>query len=473
MSPIKTRELALQDEWDVIIIGAGPTGLFAAYEIKKIVPNADVLIIEMGNDLESRKCPRKERGACIMCNPCSIVSGFGGAGAFSDGKLNLSREVGGDLAEVVGSSIDELIDYVDKVYLSFGAPAKMYGEDRNAVEDLKRRAYKVGMQLIPFRIRHMGTDGGYIVLGNFRKFLMDRGVEILFNKKVSRIAVENGQVRGVHLSDGQFLEAKFVVAAPGRIGSMWLVEEAKRLGIKVDEGRVDLGVRVEVLSEVMKEFTDVLYEPKLIYYSRTFDDRVRVFCVNPNGEVVTESYFGIVTVNGMAKEEEKTENTNFAVLVSTKFTYPYKDTISYALDIAKLANNIAGNQPIIQRLGDLLRGRRSTYERIARSIVKPTLKEAVPGDLSFVLPYRYLKDIVEMLEKMNEIIPGVYSDQTLLYGVEVKLHTAKLDLKEDLETKNVKGLYAGGDAAGVSRGLVQASASGVVIGRSISNKIKS
>ncbi len=462
----------MRESWDVIIVGAGPTGLFTALEVKKLAPDAQVLIVEMGHDLEQRKCPRRAEGRCIQCQPCNVLSGFGGAGAFSDGKLNLTKDVGGDLAEIVGAkTVNQIIEYVDSIYVSLGAPKKVFGTDHEVVERLRKKAYKAGMLLVPFKIRHMGTDGGYKVLKNFRKVLKENGVEFYFNSEVKNILVENGRAVGIRLRNGREIRAKYVVVAPGRVGAQWLVGEAKRIGVKVEGGTVDIGVRVEVLADVMEEFTSVLYEPKLIYYSKTFDDKLRVFCVNPGGEVTTESYWGIVTVNGMSREDKHTENTNFAILVTTKFTYPYKDTISYALDIARLANNIAGNQPIIQRLGDLLKGRRSTPERISRSIIKPTLEEAVPGDLSFVFPYRYLLDIIEMLEAMNNIMPGVFSSHTLLYGVELKLHTAKLNLKPNLETREVANLYAGGDAAGVSRGLIQASCSGVVIGRDIGSRL--
>ncbi len=469
----KGKKLRGNTDWDVVIVGAGPTGLFTALEIKRAKPDARVLIIEMGKDLNKRNCPLTKAGRCITCPVCDVVSGFGGAGTFSDGKLNLTTEIGGELDSVIGdhSKVIELINYVDNVFLEMGAPQKLYGTDEREVERLRRKALRHGLLLIPFRIRHMGSDGGFKVLKNFRKELESLNVEFIFNRKVEKLNVEEGKIKGVTLNDGEEISSRFVVVAPGRVGSSWLVKEAKRLGIKVEGGKVDLGVRVEVPSEVMSEFTDVLYEPKLIYYSETFDDRVRVFCVNPGGVVIAESYWGIVTVNGMAREDYKTDNTNFAILVTTKFTEPYKDTISYALSIARMANNIAGNQPLVQRYGDLRRGRRSTPERLKRSIVRPTLESAIPGDLSFVLPYRYLKDVIEMLEALNEIMPGIASDHTLLYGVEVKLHTARLDLKENLEVRNVDGLYAGGDGAGVSRGLVQAAASGVWIGRDIARRL--
>jgi len=464
----------LPKSYDVAIVGAGPTGIFAAYEIKQRFPDADVIILDLGPDLENRKCPAWISGKCTLCSVCSVMSGFGGAGAFSDGKINLSDKVGGSLHEFVDeSSLLKIISYVDHLYVEMGAPKKIWGTDVDKIKELKRKAYKHGFLLIPYRVRHMGLSGSRKVLNNFRRVLEDLGVEMVFRKRVEHIIVENGRVKGVQVQGDGIIRSRFVVAAPGRVGADWLVNEANRLSLGVEGGRIDLGVRVEVPAETMREFTDVLYEPKLVYYSKTFDDKVRMFCVNPGGEVITESYWGIVTVNGLSKGDEMTENTNFALLVSTKFTEPFENTISYALDIARLANNIAGNQPLIQRLGDLIRGRRSTPNRIKRSIVRPTLRGAVPGDLSFVLPYRYLTDIIETLRALNELMPGIYSDHTLLYGVEIKLHTAKLKLGPNLESLKIKGLYAGGDAAGVSRGLLQASASGVIIGRDIADRLRS
>lgn len=457
---------------DVVIVGAGPTGIFTAYEIKQRCPDADVIMLDLGPDLEDRRCPAWLTGKCTLCSVCSVMSGFGGAGAFSDGKINISDKVGGSLYEFIPeSSLLEIISYVDRLYVKMGAPKKLWGTNVDKISELKRKAYKHGFLLIPYKVRHMGLSGSRKVLSNFKHVLKSLGVEMLFGKRVEYIITKDSRVEGVQIQGDEVIKSKFVVAAPGRVGADWLVKEAKRLSLGVEGGRIDLGVRVEVPAETMREFTDVLYEPKLVYYSKTFDDKVRMFCVNPGGEVITESYWGIVTVNGLSKGDELTENTNFALLVSTKFTEPFENTISYALDIARLANNIAGNQPLIQRLGDLVRGRRSTPNRIKRSIVKPTLEGAVPGDLSFVLPYRYLTDIIETLKALNELMPGIYSDHTLLYGVEIKLHTAKLELSSNLESVKIKGLYAGGDAAGVSRGLLQASASGVIIGRDIASKL--
>ncbi|MEM0296026.1 MAG: FAD-dependent oxidoreductase [Candidatus Korarchaeum sp.] len=457
---------------DVLVVGAGPAGIFAAMEVKKSLPSAEVTIVEMGKDIRGRRCPLKSAGRCLACPTCDVMSGFGGAGTFSDGKLNLTKEVGGDLASLIGDKeFWDLVEYVDRTFIELGAPDQVYGEELEEVERLRRKALKAGLLLVPFRIRHMGSDRGYRVLLNLRRRIEEMGIEVRFGIPATRILTDGKRVSGVALSNGEELKASYVVLTPGRVMESWLVSEMRRLGVKVNGGKVDLGVRVEVPYEVMREFTDVLYEPKLIYYSDTFDDKVRVFCVNPRGEVVTESYWGIVTVNGISRNDLKTENTNFALLVTTEFTEPYRDTISYALSIAKMANEIAGNQPIVQRLGDLKRGRRSTEARLSRSVVRPTLPGATPGDLSFVLPFRYLKDVLEMLKAMNEIMPGIYSDHTLLYGVEVKLYGAKIDLKPNLETKVIEGLYAGGDGAGVSRGLVQAAASGVWIGRDIVRRL--
>ncbi|RLG50558.1 MAG: FAD-dependent oxidoreductase [Thermoproteota archaeon] len=452
--------------WDVAIVGSGPTGIFAAYELVTRSDKLKIAILERGRDLEKRMCPMALGGGCRKCKPCHMVSGYGGAGAFSDGKLNLSPDVGGRLLEYVGrKKLAELIRYVDSIYVRFGAPEELYGTDVDKIERLKREALRENLRLLTFPVRHMGEKSKE-VLANLKKYLEENGVEFYFETDVSDIIVEGREVKGVISSEGEKFSSKYVVLAPGRSGASWLRKAAKRLGIEVYNDTVDIGIRVEVPAEIMEPYTSILYEPKFIYYTRSFDDKVRTFCVCPYGEVITEVHNGIVTVNGQSRADNTTENTNFAVLVSTRFTEPFRDPISYALDIAKLANNIAGNKPIIQRLGDLLRGRRSTHERIERSIVTRTLEDVTPGDLSYVLPYRYLRNIIEMLEQLNKVIPGVYSDHTLLYGVEIKLYSSSLKLKSTLETE-VRNLYAGGDGAGVSRGLVQASVSGVIIARSI------
>lgn len=451
-------------KYDVIIVGAGPAGIFSALEL---VGNSGlrVLMLDKGPDLEQRKCPASRGFGCMKCDPCGLLCGWGGAGAFSDGKLTISTEVGGWLNQYVSEKeLAELISYVDSVYLRFGAPNHVYGEDLERVEEIERKASLAGLKLIPQKIRHMGTERCAQTLRKMRQELEGK-VEIKMRKDVKGLLVKNGVVEGVETVDGEKFYGRYVIVAPGRGGAEWLQTEAQALGLKTLNNPVDVGVRVEVLAAVMEELTNVLYEPKFVYYSRFFDDQVRTFCVAPYGEVISESYDGVLTVNGQSYAERKTENTNFAILVSTSFTEPFKDPIAYGKYLARLSNLLSGGI-LVQRLGDLEAGRRSTPERIARSIVTPTLKNATPGDLSFVLPYRYLADIREMLEALDKIAPGIHSRDTLLYGVEVKFYSSRLELSNSLETK-IRNLFTIGDGAGVTRGLIQASASGVIVAREI------
>lgn len=451
-------------KYDVIIVGAGPAGIFSALEL---VDNSGlrVLMLDKGPDLEQRKCPASRGFGCMKCDPCGLLCGWGGAGAFSDGKLTISTEVGGWLNQYVSEKeLAELISYVDSVYLRFGAPNHVYGEDLERVEEIERKASLAGLKLIPQKIRHMGTERCAQTLRKMRQELEGK-VEIKMRKDVKGLLVKNGVVEGVETIDGEKFYGRYVIVAPGRGGAEWLQTEAQALGLKTLNNPVDVGVRVEVLAAVMEELTNVLYEPKFVYYSRFFDDQVRTFCVAPYGEVISESYDGVLTVNGQSYAERKTENTNFAILVSTSFTEPFKDPIAYGKYLARLSNLLSGGI-LVQRLGDLEAGRRSTPERIARSIVTPTLKNATPGDLSFVLPYRYLADIREMLEALDKIAPGIHSRDTLLYGVEVKFYSSRLELSNSLETK-IRNLFTIGDGAGVTRGLIQASASGVIVAREI------
>jgi len=384
----------------------------------------------------------------------------------------LSTEVGGYLASYIGrEALKELVDYIDSVFVKFGAPNNLYRPDEEVVRELQKKAVLANLRFTPYMVRHLGSDNCKKVLSCLRNYLSTK-VDILFNTKVERILVKNGVVRGVKLADGREVNAKYVVVAPGRIGASWLRREMERLGIKTYSGVVDIGVRVEVHASITEELTQTVYDPKFIFYSKTFDDKVRTFCFCPNGEVITETYHNVVTVNGHSYANKQTENTNFAILVSTRFEEPLLNPITYTLNIARLANNIAGGKPIIQRLGDLIRGRRSTEERIKRSIIEPTLKDVTPGDLSYVFPYRYLLDIIEMLKALNNVIPGIYSDHTLLYGVELKLYSSRLKLTPELETE-VKNLFAIGDGAGVTRGLVQAAASGVLVARNIAKRVES
>jgi uncharacterized FAD-dependent dehydrogenase len=460
----------MDKKYDVIIVGAGPAGIFAAFEVLKRSPGLRILLIEKGKDIDKRQCPMDAGGAsCLSCPECDLMSGWGGAGAFSDGKLNLSPEIGGFLSRYIDmAALQSLIDYVDGVYVQYGAPDRLYGGDEKEIARIKDIAAKNDLTLVPSKIRHIGTDRCRDVLKMMRDAVNDK-ISTIFETDVQRILVEKRKVEGVRLKDGREIFSDYVILAPGRASSRWLESESRRLKLTLLKNPVDIGVRVEVPAPVLESLTSITYEPKLIFYSKKFDDKVRTFCVNPYGEVVKEHLNGIWTVNGHSYAEKKTNNTNFAILVSTFFTEPFDEPISYGMYISRLANFLGGGV-IVQRLGDLLKGRRSTYERISKGIVEPTLKDSTPGDLSFVLPYRYLSDILEMLDAMDRIAPGVNSRHTLLYGVEVKFYSMQIKLTNSLETE-IKNLFAIGDGAGVSRGLIQASVSGVIAAREIVKRI--
>lgn len=451
----------MKKNYDVIIIGAGPAGIFTALELTKKA-NLSILIVEKGKNIEQRECPmRSKGGGCYHCIPCSILSGWGGAGAFSDGKLNLSTEIGGQLDNYIGKKeVTKLINYTDNIYLEFGADKNVYGTEKEEIEILKRKASYVGLKLIPTIIRHLGTEKSVAILQKMQDHLTDK-IDIQTNTEVEKILVNDEKVVGIKTLKGEIIKGKYIIAAPGRVGSEWLKKQAIELKIKIYNNPVDVGVRVEVPAITMKHLTDVIYESKLVYYTKLFDDKVRTFCMCPYGEVTTEFNDGITYVNGHSYQEHRTDNTNFALLVSTNFTEPFKQPIAYGKYIANLANILSGGV-IIQRLGDLELGRRSTHDRINHSIVTPTLRGAIPGDLSFVLPYRILTDIIEMLKTMDKIASGVYSKHTLIYGAEVKFYSSRLELTDCLETR-IKNLFAIGDGAGISRGLIQASASGIMV----------
>lgn len=452
--------------YDVIIVGAGPAGIFASLELCDAGLN--VLLLDKGKEIDARVCPVQSRsGSCALCSPCNLVSGFGGAGAFSDGKLTLSTRVGGRLQEVVGSrKAQALIDYVDSVYLKFGAPHKVYGMGEETA-DLEREAASVGLTLIPVRLRHLGTEFCHETLKAMQNYLSPR-LDIRLGVSVEKIVVGDGAVKAIETGRGESLACDYVVLAPGREGAEWLCSEAARLQLTLDSNPIDVGCRIEVPTAVTERLTSTLYESKLEFYSRSFNDRVRTFCMCPGGEVIIESTGGsdpVITVNGIGYIEPRTKNTNFAVLVSTTFTEPFHEPIAYGKYLASLANLLSGGV-LVQRLGDLMDGHRSTPARIRDSSVEPSLKVATPGDLSFALPYRYLKSIIEMLQVMDKLTPGVASPQTLLYGIEVKFYSSRLKLTRCLETE-IRNMFAAGDGAGVTRGLVQASASGIVAAREI------
>ena len=456
-------------KYDVIIVGAGPAGIFSALELTE-KNNLNILMLDRGPDINQRKCPASRGFECVHCEPCLLLSGWGGAGAFSDGKLTLSTEVGGWLNQYVSpKELGALVNHVDEIYLKFGATEHVYGTDIEKIEEIERKASLAGLKLIRQKIRHMGTERCAQTLRKMRQELNSK-VEFKPKTDVKGLIVKNGTVEGVETVNGEKYFGKYMIVAPGRSGAEWLQSEAQALGLKTLNNPIDVGLRVEVLASVMEELTSILYEPKLIYYSKSFDDQLRTFCVAPYGEVITESYNGVLTVNGESYAERKTENTNFAILVSTAFTEPFKEPIAYGKYLARLSNLLSGGV-MIQRLGDLESGRRSTHERIARSVVSPTLKNATPGDLSFVLPYRYLADIREMLHALDKIAPGIHSRDTLLYGIEVKFYSSRLQLSNCLETK-IHNLFTNGDGGGVTRGLVQASASGVIVAREIIKREK-
>jgi uncharacterized FAD-dependent dehydrogenase len=471
----------MQTTYDVLVIGAGPAGIFTALELDRLAPEKKVLVIDSGSAIADRRCPARTGNGCVHCKTCSIMNGWAGAGAFSDGKLSLCEDVGGNLTSyMTREQAQQLIHYCDDVYLHFGAPKKVFGENTRAADKIAYEARRNNIQLIRCPVRHMGTEYSYQVLKAMYDYLAAKPqFAFLPHTTAEQILVENGRAVGARLrmADGteQRVEAGNVVVAPGRGGAAWLSHVAQEIGLDSTNNEVDIGVRVEVPNGVMDHLTQALYEAKLVYYSDTFENKVRTFCMNPGGIVSEEHYDGpdggLAVVNGhsYAEDERHSENTNFALLVSTHFTKPFHQPIEYGRYIAKLGNMLTGGGIMVQRLGDLLLGRRSDESRLSRSTTVPTLKTAVPGDLSFVLPHRHLTSIVEALKAFDKLAPGLYSKNTLLYGVEVKFYSTKLSVDAHFATQ-IPGLYAIGDGAGITRGLMQASATGVVVARTLAGK---
>lgn len=461
----------MNTSYDVIIIGAGPGGIFCAYELKEQEPNLKVLLLEKGHAIEKRNCPKRLTGKCMHCKPCAITTGFSGAGAFSDGKLSLSPDVGGTLPEILGyDEATKLIHESDDIYLKFGAPTDIWGIGREReIRDIRAKAITANLKLIECPIRHLGTEVGYQIYSRMEDHLKEVGVDMKFDDPVAEILIENNVVSGVKTGKGETFTAPKVVVAVGRDGAEWLDGQCEKVGIESTPGTVDIGIRVEVRDEVMQYLNDNLYEAKLVYHTPTFDDKVRTFCTNPSGEVATEYYDdNLAVVNGHAYKgkERKTHNTNFALLVSKNFTKPFKTPIEYGKMIAQLSNMLCGNRILVQTFGDYKRGRRTTDERLCRNNLIPTLKDAVPGDLSLVFPHRIMLDLEEMIYALDKVTPGIASDETLMYGVEVKFYSNKVVVNREFET-SVHGLYAIGDGAGITRGLQQASANGLSVARSI------
>ena len=461
----------MENKFDVIIIGAGPGGIFCAYELMDKKKDLRVLVVEKGRSIEKRQCPKRVTKQCVGCKPCSITTGFAGAGAFSDGKLSLSPDVGGNLPAILGyEKTEELIKESDNIYLKFGADTSVYGMDKKAeIREIRKKAINANLKLVECPIRHLGTEEGYKIYEKLQHHLEDAGVVLKFNTMVEEILLENGQAVGIKTDKGETFYAGEIVSAVGREGADWFNAKCSEIGIDTTPGTVDIGVRVEVRDEVMQFLNENLYEAKLIYHTPTFDDKVRTFCTNPSGEVATEYYEGgLAVVNGHAYKSQdfKTDNTNFAILVSKNFTKPFKTPIEYGKHIAQLSNMLCGGKILVQTFGDFKRGRRTTEERLCRNNLMPTLKDAVPGDLSLVFPHRIMVDIEEMLIALDKITPGIAADETLLYGVEVKFYSNRVVVNRDFET-SIKGLRAIGDGAGVTRGLQQASANGISEARSI------
>ncbi len=454
--------------YDVLIIGAGPGGIFSAYELIKGNPNLKVAVFETGHSLENRKCPidGDKVKSCIKCNTCAIMSGFGGAGAFSDGKYNITNDFGGTLYEHIGKKkAMDLMKYVDEINCAYGGKdTKMYS---TAGTSLKKVCMQNKLNLLEASVRHLGTDINYIVLENIYKELKEK-VDFFFDTPVERLEVVGENHYRVYTKNETYDGEKCIVSV-GRSGSKWMEKVCQELEIATKSNRVDIGVRVELPAVIFSELTDELYESKIVYQTEKFEDRVRTFCMNPYGIVVNENTNGIVTVNGHSFEDpsKRTENTNFALLVAKHFSEPFKDSNGYGESIARLSNMLGGGV-IVQRFGDLERGRRSTEKRIEEGTVRPTLA-ATPGDLSLVLPKRILDGIIEMIHALDKIAPGTANEDTLLYGVEVKFYNMEVAIDENLETK-YKGLYVIGDGSGVTHSLSHASASGVYVADRILNK---
>ena len=454
--------------YDVAIIGAGPGGIFSAFELVKQKPELKVAVFEAGHALEKRCCPidGNKIKSCISCKTCSIMSGFGGAGAFSDGKYNITNDFGGTLYEYIGKKQAlELMRYVDEINMAYGGEGtKLYS---TAGTKFKKLCIQNDLHLLDASVRHLGTDINYVVLENIYNFLKDK-VEFFFDTPVETVCAKENGYEVKTAKESCF--CKDCVISVGRSGSKWMEKVCKEMGIPTKSNRVDIGVRVELPADVFSHLTDELYESKIVYRTKEYGDLVRTFCMNPKGAVVNENTNGIITVNGHSYEdpEKQTENTNFALLVAKHFSEPFKDSNGYGESIARLSNMLGGGV-IVQRFGDLIRGRRSTQDRLDGAFITPTLN-ATPGDLSLVLPKRILDGIVEMIYALDKVAPGTANDDTLLYGVEVKFYNMEVEVGSDLMTKKYEGLYIIGDGSGITHSLSHASASGVLVAREITAK---
>lgn len=452
---------------DALIVGAGPAGLFAAHELSG---RGEILVVDQGGDISERLCPMKKRGACLHCQPCQIMCGVGGAGTFSDGLLNLHPAIGGDLQGLAGERAWRLVEEVDSAFLRYGAPEGIQMATPEDEEMLRRKAAAAGARFIAIRQRHMGSDRTPQIISAFKRDLERGGVRFLLHACMTDLIVEDDRCAGVRLADGTEIRSRSTLLAPGRIGAEMVGRLIDRYGIKARYGPLDVGVRVEVPSVIMDPVTRINRDPKFHIVTHRYDDFVRTFCTNPGGFVVKEEYPEFIATNGHSLVGERTENTNFAFLVRLALTEPVENTTAYGMSIAKLVTTIGGRRPVLQRLGDLHHGRRSTQERIARNPVRNTLTDVTPGDISMALPHRVVMDIIEGLEILNRIIPGVNSDSTLLYAPEIKFYAREIGVDSSLQT-SIPGLYVAGDGAGLSRGIVAASATGILAGRAMASRL--
>jgi uncharacterized FAD-dependent dehydrogenase len=447
---------------DAIIVGAGPAGLFAALELVK--SHFDVLVIDQGKDIPERLCPMKQWGSCLHCQPCHIMCGVGGAGTYSDGLLNLHPTIGGDLEKLTGGRAGHLVEEVDEAFRGYGACGELQEPTPLDEEMLRHKAAASGARFIPIKQRHMGSDKTPRIIAAFKQDLEKKGARFLLGATLCDLQVLNGRVRGVVLKDGTRIDARCTLLALGRVGAGLVCHLIDKWGISARYGPLDVGVRVEVPSVIMDPVTRVNRDPKFHIVTHRYDDFVRTFCTNPGGFVVKEEYLDFIATNGHSLVEEKTENTNFAFLVRLALTRPLENTTAYGMSIARLVTTLGGGRPVLQRLGDLHCGRRSTEQRIARNSVRNTLQDVTPGDISMGLPHRVVMDLIEGLEILNRIIPGVNADSTLIYAPEIKFYAREIGVDEMLQT-NLRGLYAAGDGAGLSRGIVTAAATGLLAGR--------
>lgn len=466
--------------YDVIVVGAGPSGIFASFELSKLQPNLKILLIDKGHDIRQRRCPilenkivkcppatkKKEYAGCLPA--CSITAGWGGAGAYSDGKFNLTTEFGGWMQDYLSpSQVMELIEYVDSVNLEHGGTTVITDPTTDHVRKIEQKAAGAGLKLLKARVRHLGTEENLKILQNIFH-TMENEMDFLFKTYVDDLLVEGNVIRGVRLKNGEEYTADRVIVGPGRDGSEWLGKILKRNGVEMMNNQVDIGVRVETSDVIMQEINKHLYEAKFVF-NTSVGTRVRTFCSNPSGHVVVENHSGVMTVNGHSYKDPKlgSQNTNFALLVSHTFTEPFNKPIEYAKEISRRANDLSNGSVIVQKLGDIYKGRRSTPKRIQEGFLEPTLKEAVPGDLGLVLPYNTMLSLVEMIRALDKVTPGIADEHTLFYGVEAKFYSARPKVTDHFETEKIKGLYTIGDGAGITRGLAQASAAGVHVARHI------